>query len=312
MARRTSTRPARQRPAASGAAKSDYKPQCSALTEDGKQCRNSSRALSKYCASHKGYQPPAGKGLAKRIEGESWSAKDKLTDKQSRRNADTRPAVQRAADTRLAVRKAAKAPKKARPATRAKPVAAKVRGRSARPRHIPFAPVGGDETTGATSDPGFVANILQEERDYLVVYEEPDMDGMAMEDGLLLDIDAGQPVSLGEVNLEQKLDLELSNNTNWVGKLGFVLSVLGAVVGFGACVLFAISYPDPWYTADGNLSATRMIPGTVLVGVVGALMMLSGVILTHYGRRIQAKGNLSRMRIVEKAFQPRVALGDES
>ena len=29
-------------------------------------------------------------------------------------------------------------------------------------------------------------------------------------------------------------------------------------------------------------------------------------------RRIQARGNLSRMRIVEKAFQPRVALGDES
>jgi hypothetical protein len=34
------------------------RPQCSALTEDGKQCRNSSRAASKYCASHFGYQPP--------------------------------------------------------------------------------------------------------------------------------------------------------------------------------------------------------------------------------------------------------------
>jgi hypothetical protein len=35
------------------------RPQCSALTEDGKQCRNSSRAESKYCASHFGYQPPS-------------------------------------------------------------------------------------------------------------------------------------------------------------------------------------------------------------------------------------------------------------
>lgn len=35
-----------------------YRPQCAALTEHGKQCRNSARAGSKYCASHKGYQPP--------------------------------------------------------------------------------------------------------------------------------------------------------------------------------------------------------------------------------------------------------------
>ncbi|HJQ93034.1 MAG TPA: hypothetical protein VJ874_01980 [Candidatus Thermoplasmatota archaeon] len=35
------------------------RPQCGALTEDGKQCRNSSRADSKYCASHFGYQPTA-------------------------------------------------------------------------------------------------------------------------------------------------------------------------------------------------------------------------------------------------------------
>jgi hypothetical protein len=34
------------------------RPQCSALTEGGKQCRNSARADSKYCASHFGYQPP--------------------------------------------------------------------------------------------------------------------------------------------------------------------------------------------------------------------------------------------------------------
>ncbi|MEK6976332.1 MAG: hypothetical protein AABY18_08330 [Candidatus Thermoplasmatota archaeon] len=34
------------------------RPQCAALTEDDKQCRNSARADSKYCASHFGYQPP--------------------------------------------------------------------------------------------------------------------------------------------------------------------------------------------------------------------------------------------------------------
>lgn len=294
-------------------AKADYQPQCAALTADGKQCRNSSRGASKYCASHKGYQPPAGKGLAKRIEGKSWSATDKLTDRASRKQADTKPSVRRAKDTGLAVRKRGAAGKAA-----AKPAKAPARSnrsvlrRGQRPRHIPFAPVVGDEATGATSDPGYVANILQEERDYLVVYEEPDTDGLPTEDNLLLDIDAGQPVSLGEVNLEQKLDLELSNNTNWVGKLGFVLAIVGAIIGFSVLIFFGTTYPERWYDEQGNPAEGSILPGTALVGVIAVLMQLAGVVLTHYGRRIQARGNLSRMRIVEKAFQPRVALGDES
>jgi hypothetical protein len=89
---------------------SDYQPQCAALTEDGSQCRNSARGTSKYCASHKGYQPPTAKGLAKRIEGDDWSDEDKTTDRQSVKRADTKPAVSKAPDTRIKVRKA---PKKA-------------------------------------------------------------------------------------------------------------------------------------------------------------------------------------------------------
>lgn len=284
----------------------DYQPQCSALTEDGKQCRNSARGVSKYCASHKGYQPPAAKGLARRIEGDTWSATDRLSDRASRGNADTRPAVRQAEDTPLAVRgRAKRAP--AKPAKRGK---AARKARPARMPHIPYAPLESSEAGG--SDPGYVANILQEERDYLVVFEEPDPDGMPAEDGLVLDIDAGQPVSLGEVNLEQKLDLELSNNTNWVGRLGFVLAILGAIIAGGVLVFFGTTYPERWYDASGNPAEGSILPGTALVAVIGLLMQLAGVVLTHYGRRIQARGNLSRMRIVEKAFQPRVALGEEA
>lgn len=36
----------------------EYRPQCSAITEAGEQCRNSAREGSKYCGSHFGYQPP--------------------------------------------------------------------------------------------------------------------------------------------------------------------------------------------------------------------------------------------------------------
>jgi hypothetical protein len=88
----------------------EYQPQCAAITEDGQQCRNSARGVSRYCSSHKGYQPPTAKGLAKRIEGESWDPKDKLTDRQSVATADTRPVVRKAKDTTLKIRKA---PKKA-------------------------------------------------------------------------------------------------------------------------------------------------------------------------------------------------------
>jgi hypothetical protein len=287
--------------------KADYQPQCGALTADGKQCRNSARGTSKYCASHKGYQPPALKGLAKRIEGDSWSATDKRTDRQSKAIADTRPAVGKAADTGLAVRGKGKSKPVAK--ATAKPPARKAPATTSQlppPRAAPR------RVTETPQDEGYVATILQPQRDYLVIYEEPDPDGMSHDDSLLLDIDAGQPVSLGEVDLEQKLDLELSNNTNAMGTIGFVLACLGALVAVVACIMFAVSYPDPWYTTSGRLSYTRLIPGTLIVGVLGALTMLAGVILTHYGRRIQARGNLSRMRIVEKSFQPRVGLGDES
>lgn len=85
------------------------RPQCVALTNDGSQCRNSARESSKYCASHFGYQPPTQKGLAKRIEGEAWSATDKVSDKSSVRGADTVPKSKKARDTKLSVRKKAAA-----------------------------------------------------------------------------------------------------------------------------------------------------------------------------------------------------------
>lgn len=88
----------------------DLQPQCMALTEDGAQCRNSARGDSKYCSSHKGYQPPTAKGIAQRVEGEAWDPSDKVTDHATVRGANTKPKVRKAKDTKVAVRKA---PKKA-------------------------------------------------------------------------------------------------------------------------------------------------------------------------------------------------------
>jgi hypothetical protein len=44
-------------------AQKEYQPQCSALTEEGHQCRNSARGGSKYCSSHAGYQPRTVHGI---------------------------------------------------------------------------------------------------------------------------------------------------------------------------------------------------------------------------------------------------------
>ena len=44
-------------------AEKEYQPQCSALTEEGAQCRNSARGGSKYCSSHYGYQPRTVQGI---------------------------------------------------------------------------------------------------------------------------------------------------------------------------------------------------------------------------------------------------------
>ncbi|MEK6974758.1 MAG: hypothetical protein AABY18_00285 [Candidatus Thermoplasmatota archaeon] len=103
-----------ERAAGNGAADADYQPQCSALTEDGQQCRNSARGESKYCSSHKGYQPPTAKGIAKRVEGEAWDPSDHVTDRSSVRAANTRPKVRKAKDTKVAVRKVAKSGRKKR------------------------------------------------------------------------------------------------------------------------------------------------------------------------------------------------------
>lgn len=87
------------------AAESEYRPQCSAITEDGAQCRNSARGGSKYCGSHFGYQPKTLKGSAKHIEGEEWSDDDDQTDSSTVREADTRARVKGAPDTKPSLRR---------------------------------------------------------------------------------------------------------------------------------------------------------------------------------------------------------------
>lgn len=84
-AKKAPAKKAAVKPAAKAAAKAPaekkYQPQCSALTGGGDQCRNSARAGSKYCGSHKGYQPPSAKNVQAK----------KDTAPVSKKAADTKP-----------------------------------------------------------------------------------------------------------------------------------------------------------------------------------------------------------------------------
>ena len=137
-----------------------------------------------------------------------------------------------------------------------------------------------------------------EERDYLVIYEEPDPYGLPSDDVLVFDIDARTP-KRGAVDVQQKLDLELTNTTSRLGTAGFAVAMLGCVLGVVLMVMFAIIYPEDWYKAGGATTVRSMI----LLSVLTIALMIAGTVLTHYGRRIQARSRLSDVRIIEKASQ---------
>lgn len=129
------------------------------------------------------------------------------------------------------------------------------------------------------------------QRDYLVIFEEPDPYGLPADDSLVLAFD--QPTQTRpEVDVQQKVAIELSNITSRAGTVGFAITSLGALMGIGLMVAFNMVYP--WY---GAASTHRLM---ILLSVLTLLLLVGGTILTHYGRRIKARGRLSDMRIVEK------------
>lgn len=76
-AKSTRKAPAKKTAAKKSAPAKKLQPQCAALTAAGGQCANSARSGSKYCASHKGYQPPArGKARGTNTKPATKGAKD--------------------------------------------------------------------------------------------------------------------------------------------------------------------------------------------------------------------------------------------
>jgi hypothetical protein len=140
-----------------------------------------------------------------------------------------------------------------------------------------------------------------QERDYLVIYEEPDPYGLPADDTLVLDIEQPNP-GRSEVDVQQKVQLELSNTTSRLGTFGFSLCTAGAVLGVILMVWFARIYPFGWH---GDGASNRAL---ILLSALALVCMIIGTVLTHYGRRIRAHGRLSDVRIIEKVPQGRASL----
>jgi hypothetical protein len=134
------------------------------------------------------------------------------------------------------------------------------------------------------------------ERDYLVIFEEPDPYGLPADDTLVLDIE--QPnMARPEVDVQQKVAIELTNTTSRVGTLGIWTTGAGGLLGAVLMVLFALLYPHD-LIGEGSHGTMRAM---ILASVLSLVLMVAGTMLTHYGRRIQARGRLSDVRIIEKA-----------
>lgn len=145
------------------------------------------------------------------------------------------------------------------------------------------------------------------ERDYLVIFEEPDPDGLPEDDSLVLDIEEGRSLR-PEVDVRQIVDLELSNTTNRMGVIGFGVTVLGAIMGMALTLFVLFTYPGSWYDAAGNIRASGAPRLVIPLGAISMLVMIAGTVMTHYGKRIEARGNLSDVRIIEKSSQNRIEL----
>ncbi len=148
-----------------------------------------------------------------------------------------------------------------------------------------------------------VARATNEQRDFLVVVEEPDPYGLPADDALILDIEAAM-AKRGQVDVQQKLALELTNTTSRLGTFGFLTTCVGSILGAILLIAFAVLYPDQWYDLGGAIERNATVKSFILLSMLAAALMVTGTVLTHYGRRIQARGNLSDVRLVEREPVP--------
>ncbi len=134
------------------------------------------------------------------------------------------------------------------------------------------------------------------EQDFLVFYEDDD-DGS--EDAIVVDIHSVQKRLQAELDLEADIQVGLENRSARSGTMGLWLTTGGLVLGIAGLALFLLNYPASWY--DGGVAArTTVQVASMALGVVSFLLMVPGVFLTIFGRRILVSGRLEEIHVVEK------------
>jgi MFS family permease len=135
------------------------------------------------------------------------------------------------------------------------------------------------------------------EQEYLVFVEEDD-EGYN-DDRLVLHVGAkGRTRHLSDLEIQPEIEVEVLNRGSNLATIGLACTFFGALAGLAAIVVFAMYYPDGWRLDDGSYAAAPWF--TALLGSLAALVLLVGAVLTPIGRRIEARGILRRVRVVEK------------
>lgn len=140
------------------------------------------------------------------------------------------------------------------------------------------------------------------QEEFLVIYEEDRTDdqGDLEGDALVLDIRRLKRALHTEIDIETGVSVELSNTSSAMGLIGVIVSFVGAVLGLAATVYFALRYPEAWFVND-EVAGEAVRRLTAILAMAGGLLLILGLVLTIYGRRVTAQGRVDDAHIVEKS-----------
>lgn len=142
-------------------------------------------------------------------------------------------------------------------------------------------------------------------QEFLVIYEE-DGEGESG-DELVLDVRRLRRALRTEIDIETGVTVDLDNTGSPMGLLGVIVAVVGAIFAAAATLLFATSYPEAWFENDlvAGESVRRITAG---LAMVGGLLLIAGMVMTIYGRRVTAHGTVDDAHIIEKSPHARTEL----
>ncbi|MGB0652581.1 MAG: hypothetical protein ACPGQL_05225 [Thermoplasmatota archaeon] len=147
------------------------------------------------------------------------------------------------------------------------------------------------------------------ERDYLILYEEPD-EG-EVEDRLTVNVEASAADLQGSVDVQTDFGVESVEKANALGLIGLIVAVVGAVMGIAAVIWFGVAYPDAWYGDDGTPPETGVQRSIAVLASLSFIVLMAGNLMTYYGRTTKSDAVLNQFALVEHVPKSQLRLRDD-